>query len=314
MKEDGVKTCEVDRIPVAEIANGHRLELVIHRLSGANEGPRLGLIGGIHGDEPLGIETVRLVMTAFAEEEFKGELIALPVANPYAFQSLTRNTPIDMNNLNRVFPGDPDGMLTEQLAYAICEHFLPRCDYLIDFHSGGNLATVDYVYLHDEGTLAKAFGCEILFRGPSYEGSFGNYARGTGVPTVVSELGGGQQRNEYFLEKGVRGTRNVMKALGMLDGPPDVPPRQQIVEEMTLIRPHQGGLMLSTVDATRLGESVPHRAELARVVSPYTFEELESMAAPFDPTVLVLVREPVTKVDPGDYAFIVANGATATQI
>ena len=55
-EEDGVKTREVDRIAVAEIANGHQLELLIHRLPGVDEGPRLGLIGGIHGDEPLGIE------------------------------------------------------------------------------------------------------------------------------------------------------------------------------------------------------------------------------------------------------------------
>ena len=53
------------------------------------------------------------------------------------------------------------------------------------------------------------------------------------------------------------------------------------------------------------------KTELARVVSPYTFDVLESIAAPFEPTLLVLVREAVTKVEPGDYGFIVANGATA---
>jgi len=42
-------------------------------------------------------------------------------------------------------------MLTEQLAHAIVTSFLPRCEYLFDLHSGGNLACVDYIYLHEPG-------------------------------------------------------------------------------------------------------------------------------------------------------------------
>ncbi len=302
----------VDRVPVATIANGHTLELVIHTVKGgAGDGPRLGLMAGIHGDEPIGVETARRFVEELEVDSFRGELAVLPVANPYAFQGLSRNTPLDMTNLNRIFPGSPDGMLTDQLAHAICEHWLPRIDYLIDMHSGGNLATVDYVYLHEDGALSRAFGCEILFRGPSHPGSFGDHARTNGVPTVVSELGGGQQRNGYYIEKGLRGIRNVMKQLGMLDGEPDVPAKQVVVDEMAILRPHHGGIMLSNVDAHRLGEEVAQGTVLARIVSPYTFEELELAIAPFDPTLLVLVREPVTKVDPGDYGFMVANGATA---
>jgi predicted deacylase len=305
---------EITRVPVAAIANGHILELVVHTIRGGGDGPTLGLVAGIHGDEPLGVETLRRFVAELDPGSFAGELVILPVANPYALQSLTRNTPLDMNNLNRVFPGDPDGMLTEQLAHTIVEQIVPRCDYLIDLHSGGNLATVDYVYLHDDGGLAQSFGCEILFRGPSFGGSLGDYARSNGVPTVVSELGGGQQRNQHYVEKGLRGVRNVMKQLEMLPGEPEVPERQVVVEELVVLRPHQGGLMISNVDATRLGESVSQGTELGQVVSPYTFEVLEVVTAPFDSTLLVLVREPMTKVDPGDYGFMVANGATAVPI
>jgi hypothetical protein len=300
---------------VAAIANGHVLELITHTIrGGAGDGPTLGLVAGIHGDEPLGVETLRRLVTELEPDSLAGELFVIPVANPYALQSLTRNTPIDMNNLNRLFPGDPDGMLTEQLAHAIVEQVVPRCDYLVDLHSGGNLATVDYVYLHDDGGLAESFGCEILFRGPSFQGSLGDHARSNGVPTVVSELGGGQQRNEHYVEKGLRGIRNVMKRLAMLPGRPEVPERQVVVDELIVLRPHQGGLMISGVGPERLGEEVPVEAELGRIVSPYTFEVLETVSAPFDPTLLVLVREQMTKVDPGDYGFMVANGATARPV
>jgi predicted deacylase len=306
---------EITRVPVAEIANGHLLELVVHTITGcAGDGPTLGLIAGIHGDEPLGVETLRRFVAELDQSSFAGELVVLPVANAYAFQSLTRNTPVDMNNLNRLFPGDPDGMLTEQLAYAIVQVLVPRCNYLIDLHSGGNLATVDYVYLHDDGGLAESFGCEILFRGPSFHGSLGDHTRSNGIPTVVSELGGGQQRNAHYVEKGLRGIRNVMKRLEMLPGEPDLPDRQVVVEELIVLRPHHGGLMISNVDPEQLGASVAQGFELGRVVSPYTFEVLEVVTAPYDPTLLVLVREPITKVDPGDYGFMVANGANARPV
>lgn len=306
---------QMARLPVATIANGHTLELVTHRIRGrAGEGPTLGLIAGIHGDEPLGVETVRRFVAELDPSTFSGQLFVLPVANPYAFQGLTRNTPIDMSNLNRVFPGDAGGMLTDQLAHAIVELIVPNCDYLIDFHSGGNLATVDYVYLHDTDGLAEAFGCEILFRGPSYPGSLGDYCRTNGVPTIVSELGGGQQLNAHYVEKGLRGIRNVMKKLGMLLGEPEVPEQQVVVDELIILRPHHGGLMLSSVEPARLGEAVAAGTELGRVVSPYTFEVLETITAPFDPSLVVLVRESVTKVDPGDYGFMVANGAGSVPV
>lgn len=306
---------ETARVPVATIANGHALDLVTHTIrGGAGDGPTLGLIAGIHGDEPLGVETVRRFVAELDPASFKGSLFVLPVANPYAFQGLTRNTSVDMNNLNRIFPGDPDGMLSDQLAAAIVEQIVPRCDYLIDFHSGGNLATVDYAYLHDNEGLAQAFGCEILFRGPSYPGSLGFHARENGVPTIVSELGGGQQLNEHYVQKGLRGIRNVMMKLGMLEGEPVVPAKQVIVDELIILRPHHGGLMLSEVEPSRLGESVPQGTVLGRIVSPYTFEELEVLTATFEPSLLVLVRESVTKVDPGDYGFMIANGATAVPV
>jgi hypothetical protein len=296
------------------MSNGHRLELVVHRLVGGRAGPTLGVVAGIHGDEPLGIETVRRLLVSIRDDDFLGTVIAIPVANAYAFQSLTRNTPLDMANLNRVFPGDSHGWLTEQLARVIADQLVPECDVLIDFHSGGNLATVDYVYMHDEGPLSKAFGCELLFQSPSFEGTLGDYARSQGLRVVVSELGGGQQLNDHYIAKGVRGARNVMKHLGMLDGEPEVPARQVVVTRMAYLRPHHGGLMLSNVTASQLGDEVPKGFELASIIDPATFDVLEVVHAPFDPSLLVLVREPMTKVDPGDFGFIIADGSTAAPI
>jgi predicted deacylase len=301
--------------PVHTLSNGHDVVLYVHEIQGVRPGPTLGIIATIHGDEPLSIEIVRRILAETKAETLKGTIRALPVANPYAFQASTRNTPLDMSNLNRIFPGDPDGMLSEQLARVVCDRFVPGLDAMVDLHSGGIWPTVDYAYIHDEGSeLSRVYGLELLYRGSSYPGSLGDYARKHGVPTVVSELGGGQVRNDHFVERGVRGIQNVMKHLRMIEGEPELPEKQLIINEMRILRPHQGGIMYSEVPVECLGEAVPRGSVLGRILSPYTFEELEVVVAPFEPSLMVLTRERFTKVDPGDYGFMVADGATVERL
>jgi hypothetical protein len=304
----------VTEIPVYTLANGHEVRLYVHELQGARPGPVLGLVAGIHGDEPLCIEMVRQALESLDLDELSGSVLALAVANPYAFQWATRNTPLDMINLNRVFPGDPDGTLTEQLAHVICTAFLPRCQYLIDLHSGGNLATVDYLYLYEgDVALSKAFGSEYMFHNKHFGGTLTGEALQRGIPALVSELGGGGQRNGFYIRKGVRGILNVMKQLEMIPGSPEVPEQQWIFTELATLRPHHGGFMKSAITTEQLGSRVPRGTLLGEVVNPYTFQVLERIEAPFDSSILILGRELVTKVDPGDYGYMVANAASARE-
>jgi uncharacterized protein len=304
---------ELQMIPVATLANGHAFELGVHTLRGAADGPRLGVVAGTHGDEPLTVETVRRLLSEVEQLPLRGEVRAIACTNPYALQTLTRNTPVDMANLNRVFPGDPDGTFSEQLAHVIWGQ-VSGCDYLIDFHGSGNDSTVDYVYMHGALELAKAFGCEILRDAPAHPGSLSKIATDNGIPTLVSELGGGQQRNMHYLEKGIRGGLNVLKHLDMLDGEPELPAGQTIVEEIATIAPHHGGLMVSDFDAGDLLRSVPRGTELARIYNPSTLEELEVLHAPFEQSIFVLLRERFSTVDVGDYSFMIANGATGRPV
>jgi uncharacterized protein len=91
------------------------------------------------------------------------------------------------------------------------------------------------------------------------------------------------------------------------------PPRddQVVVTTLTVVRPSAGGLLQAEVGADRLGEVLPAGTVLGRIVDPATFEELQVLRAPYDPTYLILSRTPVSQVNPGDYGFMVADGATA---
>jgi hypothetical protein len=76
---------------------------------------------------------------------------------------------------------------------------------------------------------------------------------------------------------------------------------------MTTLRPGHGGLLHSQVGPGALGHEVPRGTLLGRVVSPYTFETLEELRAPYARNVVVLLRTGITPVNPGDYSYMLGN-------
>lgn len=310
-------TRTMEQLPVSHLTDGRELSLVVHRLRGSDDGPRLILLGGVHGDEPIGVEIVRRAVESLSGLDFTGEVIAIPVCNPLALYALNRNSPLDGGNLNRVMPGDHAGTITDRIA-AVLADFLRSSGgtHLIDLHSGGNQATVDYVYLDTDGPeVATAFGSPLLYDHNPYQGTTTDLAKSVGMKVMVSELGGGGQMIDHFVSRGVTGITNVMRRIGMLPGEPEPPlAPQRIVHEISKIGPVHGGFLISEYGADRLGEELPEGTTLGRVYDPYTFELLEELRAPYPTNIVVLAREPMTVVAPGDFTFMVANGATATPV
>jgi hypothetical protein len=304
----------VERIPVAKLRNGYPLELTVHTIKGASDGPKLAMFGAIHGDEWLSCECVRQVVQGINPDELSGTLVAIPVANPLSYGTATRVTPGDGMNLNRVMPGTVDGgAVSEQLAAALCTILADGVTHFVDHHSAGNYATVDYSYMHENGKeMSKAFGCRYLYDHDTYSNTTTAFSLDHGIPSVVTEIGGGLHDTGRWLSRYVDGSLNVMRQIGMLPGEVTPPPADQtIVTDIVTLRPNVGGMLEVEVTNDQLGESVPKGTVLGRVIDPYDFSELQVFHAPYDPTIMILSRCPVTVTDPGDYAFMVANGATA---
>lgn len=115
-------------IPIAVIKNG--------------AGPQILLSAGTHGDEYEGQIALTRLIHALEPEQIRGRVIILPALNLPAAVAGTRVSPLDSGNLNRVFPGDPHGSPTWQIADYVEQHLLPMVDVVADFHSGG--ASLEY--------------------------------------------------------------------------------------------------------------------------------------------------------------------------
>lgn len=291
------------RVPVGTLGNGHELSIVVHRLEGGS-GPTVGITGGIHGDEPDTVEYVRAFLEKMRATPFSGTVVAVSCANPLAYETRSRNTPNDMIDLNRIFPGDPDGLLTHQLADKLYRVFEGACDYFVDFHCGGVFPTVDYVYLHGDEGLAKSIGSRLLYTGASFDGSLAYCLERAGMRTTVIELGGGRVNPRSATEQAVDALTRVLTYAGCLEGKVKERNDQIVLDKMKVLRPHHGGMLISELTLDQIGTLLPKDTLVGRVVNPQTLEVLEELRTPFEPSAVVLAREGFTPVSVGDYGFM----------
>jgi len=306
----------IERVPVATMASGFELALTIHTYRNGT-GPTVGISAAIHGDEPISTEVVRRVahhLESFGEE-LRGTVRLLPVANPLAYETRTRNTVLDATNLNRVFPGDPEGWLTEKLATKIVAHFLTGLDAYVDLHAGGDYPVVDYVYLNNSPDLSRAFGSKLLYH-PSnpYQGTTATVAIEQGTPAVTIELGGGLFAEEHYAQRTLDGILNILRTAGVLAGSAKPAPEQILMHELAVMRPHHGGILVPAVHVPNLGSEVPGGTVLGRIYSPYTFDLLETIEAPFPHSLLVLVRDNLAPIHPGSFMYMVGNADSAEML
>ncbi len=299
-------------LPVSSLASGYALSIPVLVLSGAKPGPRVGVSAMIHGDEIDGLLIVRELWGTVDPAELSGELWMMPVANPLAMESISRNTPIDMLDMNRLFPGQPDGWLSEQQAHAITTGFLDELDYLIDIHAGGTFPWVDYCYALNDEAFSRAFLSALLYKpAQMYPATTASVAISRDIPIYVVEIGGGYHDQELHVANGVRGVRNMLRHAGVLPGAVEHRPRQLLLHEIKVMRPRNGGIC---VPASKLvpGAWIEGAHALCDIVHPHTLETLETMVTPFEKNVVVLARNYATRIHPGDYGFMIGNGASAT--
>lgn len=256
-------------LPLSETYTAETLSTPVRVMRARRDGPRLLVTGTVHGDELNGMGIIRQIMF---EEKLKpkiGTLICVPVVNMPAFESQSRYVP-DRRDLNRSFPGSPNGSMAGRIAEVVFRELVRNADYCIDLHTAA-IQRTNYPNIRADmrnaevRRLAKAFGCELIVSGRGPEGSLRRTACDHDVPTIILEAGEVWKIEPDVVEIGVAGVRNIMIELGMLDGAPDRPIYQTRVEKTVWVRAHLGGLLwfhVSPGEVIEVGQPIATNASV----------------------------------------------------
>jgi predicted deacylase len=290
-------------------ADGTPLQSPVHVLVGAEEGPVLYVQAAVHGNEVNGVEVLRRVVSGLNPEQMCGALIVVPVANGPGLLARQRHNSFDREDMNRVWPGKADGMISSQMAYNLYNQAIRHAQYVIDLHTANSHTLLHVVYGRgDEASreLAEVFGVGILLeenlndnlKQSRFDGKLRNTLTARGVAAITPELGGNDHFEEGNIALGVRGIFNVMKHLGMLQGEIELPAQPQITlygSHLDKVRAHQGGIWVAQIKG---GDVVKQGQSLGFIYSIRTFEIVEQVAAPYDGYVLGTSDLPI--VNTGD--------------
>lgn len=209
----------VTRMPIAVLTNG--------------TGPTVVLEGGNHGDEYEGPITISELAHELDLSTLQGRLILVPAINVPALKAGIRTSPVDGFNFNRIFPGNSNGSISEQIAAYLVERIFPMADAFMDLHSGGSSLDIlpsAIIEPSGEPDLHRRNIAAALAFGAPYTVVISNHgdsrtatatACRSGLVTVGTEMRGCGAVSLDALALCRRGVRNVLTHLGLLQG--DVP-------------------------------------------------------------------------------------------
>lgn len=249
-------------IPITVVKNGN--------------GPTALLTGANHGDEYEGPVALLDLASKIKPSDITGRVIIVPMMNYPAFRAGLRTSPIDKRNLNRTFPGKPDGSVTQKIADYFQRTLLPLADIVLDIHSGGR--TLDFVpfaaahVLDDKVLQAKCAAAMEAFNAPysmmlkeiDNVGMYDTAAEEAGKIFISTELGGGGSSTALTVAIAKRGVNNLLKHAGILSGKVNKKPtiKLDMPSDDCFIACETTGLLEMCVD---LGDKVKKGQVVARV-------------------------------------------------
>ncbi len=215
-----------------------KVPILIER--GKEPGPTVWLCAGTHGDEVNGIEVIQRIFNYLKRISLKkGGLYAMPLINPMGFEMIKRENPYDEEDMNRNFPGDPSGNTTERITNAIFNSIVEtKPDLVIDLHADSQ-KSIPYIII-DRPASTKTGIKETIEKSWEFAEKFGittmedieveGYKKynvdksltaalinRNQIPSFSAELGGPKIIDERFVRAGVRGIKNILSHLQMIE-------------------------------------------------------------------------------------------------
>ncbi len=299
-------------IKVIEVvdADGVVAKIPIGTAIGDHDGPGLAVIGGVHGTEYAAQEGTVEFWNEIDATRLRGSVRVVLCADTLALEGHSAYVnPVDGKNLNRVWPGDPNGTITDRIAHAITTQVISHSDAVIDVHGGEWDEDIGcFIITHavgdedlDRRTLEMSMALGFTFvevtdaNGPILGvGTGSGEAMKGGRPALTLEAGGVARRERRYIDAHKYALRNALHHMGILEGDPIMWDGEPILlDHGILMKTTEGGIYQPAVE---VGQWIEEGAVFARVLS-YSGEVLEEILAPEAGTVLDVIVARAIKPD-----------------
>lgn len=300
----------VVKLPVHDRHNDAEAFVPLGILEGARPGPTLAVLGGVHASEYSARNSAVQFWESLDPDEIAGTVLVVLAADVTAFWNHHIYTnPVDGKNLNRIYPGSPDGTLTEVIAHTLMEAVIDKADAVIDCHGG---EFDEYMGLYtivpttgdeefDQRTLDLAYALGFPFI-ETTDASGDWLGRGTmqaeavrrGHPAMAIEMGQRGEEDEQATAAGVNALQNALKHMGMRAGTPTPWAGRPVwLDEGLIVRSTQGGVFKRNV---MTGDWI-EAGEVFGCVYDFDGTLLEEIRAEASGVVLTVISPPAIKAE-----------------
>ena len=274
-------------LKLGEDGFGEAIKIPVIIAKGSQEGEVLGLTAAIHGNELNGIAIIQRIMESLEVLNMKGTIVAIPGLNALAIANNQREY-VDLQDLNRLFPGKKDGNRSQQMAYQIAKKVIPHFNYHVDLHTA-SFGRVNSLYgrgdMQDDtlATMLRILEPDIIVSNKG-KASFGEasgltmraYAISKGVRSITLEYGNPQVYQEEMIERGVKGIQKLLVGLKFKAGEVVVPSAKNVCSKSYWLFTDKGGYLEVLVDLNQKLE----KGQVIGILRNSFGEVLEEYVAP----------------------------------
>ncbi|MBQ9665892.1 MAG: succinylglutamate desuccinylase/aspartoacylase family protein [Bacteroidaceae bacterium] len=293
-----IKTIVSTELPIDE-----RFRIRKNVIQHGKEGLRFCVVTGTHGDELEGQMVCYELAHIVGEnsQKLNGTLEIYPALNPLGIDTIQRGIPNFDLDMNRIFPGDPNGTMAEQTAHAIVED-IKGADMVIDIHSSNlylretpqvrinvqdaewlvpfaERLGMDFVWVHDAATVLEATLAHSL--------------NATNTPCLVVEMGVGQRINHKMCHRLVKGILHLMQTMGLWQGTVETGWESSIIckgDHVTFLNAETSGVFLTEL---KCGINVMRGQVIGQIVDPLRGIVLSTVTSPVDGYLFTIRAYPI---------------------
>eukprot|EP00474_Spongospora_subterranea_P002007 CRZ02465.1 hypothetical protein [Spongospora subterranea] len=225
-----VMALNVDALPPSSVtrmkimlgtdALGFNITVPVIVAKGAFPGPILGITSALHGNELNGIPLIFRLIRELEVECLNGTIVAVPVLNCPGFLMHQRYFH-DGQDLNRLFPGNPNGNCGQVYAYNILNSIVRKFNYHIDLHTA-SFGRINSLYVRADMNnrithqMALLQEPQIIVHNTAPDGSLRSAAMNLNIPSITVEIGDPSRIHSRFVSSALLGVENILYSLHMV--------------------------------------------------------------------------------------------------